>query len=162
MICSAALKQLHGPDFCDTERDDIEREKLNASGFKAKKPWELFTDRSVRWQLLTIILLNVAQQLNGINAVSLVSSVRVSVFLVYVVYLLSLLQIYFYTDYVFRQSGIPEDKIRYVTVGTGACECLTALTCVSHKAAAFINNKKQRHKQTLFCCSSTLQTHYFT
>lgn len=103
--CKKALKQLHGPNFCDAERDDIEKEKLNSTGVQAKKPWELFTDRSVRWQLLTIFLLNIAQQLNGINA------------------------IYFYADYVFRQSGIPEDKIRYVTVGTGACECLTALTC---------------------------------
>lgn len=41
------------------------------------------------------------------------------------------LQIYFYADYVFRQSGIPAEKIPYATVGTGACECITALTCVS-------------------------------
>lgn len=31
----------------------------------------------------------------------------------------------------FKQSGIPSDKIPYATVGTGACECITALTCVS-------------------------------
>ena len=43
----------------------------------------------------------------------------------------SLLQIYFYADYVFRQAGISEDKIPYTVVGTGACECITALTCVS-------------------------------
>ncbi|KAJ0041719.1 hypothetical protein NL108_007915, partial [Boleophthalmus pectinirostris] len=103
--CKNALKQLHGAEVYETEREDIEKEKLNSVGVRPKKPWELFSDRSVRWQLLTIILLNAAQQLNGINA------------------------IYFYADYVFRQSGIPEDKIRYVTVGTGACECLTALTC---------------------------------
>ncbi|XP_072288647.1 solute carrier family 2, facilitated glucose transporter member 11b isoform X2 [Eucyclogobius newberryi] len=103
--CKKALKQLHGTGFSETEREDIEKEKLNSAGVQAKKPWELFSDRSVRWQLFTIIVLNVAQQLNGINA------------------------IYFYADYVFRQSGIPEDQIRYVTVGTGACECLTALTC---------------------------------
>uniref|UniRef100_A0A665X2M5 Solute carrier family 2, facilitated glucose transporter member 11-like n=1 Tax=Echeneis naucrates TaxID=173247 RepID=A0A665X2M5_ECHNA len=42
---------------------------------------------------------------------------------------LDLCGIYFYADYVFKQSGIPEDKIPYVTVGTGACECITALTC---------------------------------
>ena len=53
----------------DAEREDIEKERDNLVGFKAKKPWELFTDRSVRWQLLTIMFLNVAQQLNGINAV---------------------------------------------------------------------------------------------
>uniref|UniRef100_A0AAV2MRP1 Major facilitator superfamily (MFS) profile domain-containing protein n=1 Tax=Knipowitschia caucasica TaxID=637954 RepID=A0AAV2MRP1_KNICA len=103
--CKKALWQLHGERFCEAELDDIQKEKLNLVGVQAKKPWELFSDRSMRWQLLTIILLNAAQQLNGINA------------------------IYFYADYVFRQSGIPEDQIRYVTVGTGACECLTALTC---------------------------------
>uniref|UniRef100_A0A8C1MMV0 Solute carrier family 2 member 11b n=1 Tax=Cyprinus carpio TaxID=7962 RepID=A0A8C1MMV0_CYPCA len=32
-------------------------------------------------------------------------------------------------DYVFTQAGIPADKIPYATVGTGACECITALTC---------------------------------
>lgn len=69
ILFHVALKQLHGAGFCDAERDDIEKEKLNTSGVQAKKPWELFTDCSLRWQLLTIILLNAAQQLNGINAV---------------------------------------------------------------------------------------------
>uniref|UniRef100_A0A8C2XLY6 Solute carrier family 2 member 11b n=1 Tax=Cyclopterus lumpus TaxID=8103 RepID=A0A8C2XLY6_CYCLU len=100
-----ALKQLHGTDACDGEREDIEKERNNLVDFQTKKPWQLFTDRSVRWQLVAIGLLNAAQQLNGINA------------------------IYFYADYLFRQSGIPTDKIPYVTIGTGACECITALTC---------------------------------
>ncbi|XP_015253865.1 PREDICTED: solute carrier family 2, facilitated glucose transporter member 11-like isoform X1 [Cyprinodon variegatus] len=103
--CKKALRQLHGLADSDGALEDIEKERNNLVGFQAKKPWELFGDRSLRWQLLTIILLNTAQQLNGINA------------------------IYFYADYVFRQSGIPIDKIPYATVGTGACECLTALTC---------------------------------
>ncbi|CAK6966610.1 solute carrier family 2%2C facilitated glucose transporter member 11b [Scomber scombrus] len=103
--CKKALKQLHGMASFDSEQEDIEKERNNLVGFKAKKPWELFTDHSVRLQLITIMLLNTAQQLNGINA------------------------IYFYADYVFRQAGIPDDKIPYATVGTGACECLTALTC---------------------------------
>lgn len=67
-VLPAALKQLHGAD-CDGEFEDIEKEKNNLAGFQAKKPWDLFTDRSVRWQLLTVMLLNTAQQLNGINAV---------------------------------------------------------------------------------------------
>ncbi|XP_040010798.1 solute carrier family 2, facilitated glucose transporter member 11b [Xiphias gladius] len=103
--CKKALKQLHGVSGWDVEQEDIEKEKANLAGFQAKKPWELFADCSLRWQLLTIMLLNTAQQLNGINA------------------------IYFYADYVFRQSGISDDKIPYATVGTGACECITALTC---------------------------------
>uniref|UniRef100_A0A8C8DYZ6 Solute carrier family 2 member 11b n=1 Tax=Oryzias sinensis TaxID=183150 RepID=A0A8C8DYZ6_9TELE len=105
--CKKALRQLHGAEDCHAALEDITKEKNNLAGFQAKKPWELFADRSLRWQLLTIILLNMAQQLNGINA------------------------IYFYADYVFKQSGIPDDKIPYATVGTGACECITALTCVS-------------------------------
>uniref|UniRef100_A0A8C7ZC62 Solute carrier family 2, facilitated glucose transporter member 5 n=1 Tax=Oryzias sinensis TaxID=183150 RepID=A0A8C7ZC62_9TELE len=103
--CKKALRQLHGAEDCHAALEDITKEKNNLAGFQAKKPWELFADRSLRWQLLTIILLNMAQQLNGINA------------------------IYFYADYVFKQSGIPDDKIPYATVGTGACECITALTC---------------------------------
>uniref|UniRef100_A0A667YR18 Solute carrier family 2, facilitated glucose transporter member 5 n=1 Tax=Myripristis murdjan TaxID=586833 RepID=A0A667YR18_9TELE len=105
--CNNALKQLHGEESCDSEREDMERERIIAAGVQAKKPWELFSDRSLSWQLLTILLLNSAQQLNGINA------------------------IYFYANYVFQQSGIPDDKIPYAAVGTGACECITALTCVS-------------------------------
>uniref|UniRef100_A0A8C4H887 Major facilitator superfamily (MFS) profile domain-containing protein n=1 Tax=Dicentrarchus labrax TaxID=13489 RepID=A0A8C4H887_DICLA len=102
--CKKALKQLHCADY-DCEWEDIEKERNNLVDFQAKKPWELLSDRSIRWQLLTIILLNAAQQLNGINA------------------------IYFYADYLFKQAGIPADTRPYVTVGTGACECITALTC---------------------------------
>lgn len=42
-----------------------------------------------------------------------------------------MLQIYFYADYVFAESGIPENKIPYVTLGAGLSELFTALTCVS-------------------------------
>uniref|UniRef100_A0A8C5UFS6 Major facilitator superfamily (MFS) profile domain-containing protein n=1 Tax=Malurus cyaneus samueli TaxID=2593467 RepID=A0A8C5UFS6_9PASS len=38
--------------------------------------------------------------------------------------------IYFYATYVFEQAGILAEKIPYVTLGTGVCECLTALSCV--------------------------------
>uniref|UniRef100_A0A8C6Q1X1 Solute carrier family 2 member 11b n=1 Tax=Nothobranchius furzeri TaxID=105023 RepID=A0A8C6Q1X1_NOTFU len=103
--CRKALVQLHGLAGSEGALKDIQAEKNNLVGFKARKPWELLADRSVRWQVITIILLNAAQQLNGVNAM------------------------YFYTQYVFQQSGIPTDKIPYATVGTGACECLTALTC---------------------------------
>uniref|UniRef100_A0A8D0C7J5 Solute carrier family 2 member 11b n=2 Tax=Scleropages formosus TaxID=113540 RepID=A0A8D0C7J5_SCLFO len=103
--CRKALRQLHGSGNYHEEREDMERERINALGIKPMKPWELFGDPSLSWQLTTVILLNCAQQLNGINA------------------------IYFYADYVFAQAGIPANKIPYATVGTGACECLTALTC---------------------------------
>ncbi|KAG9339586.1 hypothetical protein JZ751_023477, partial [Albula glossodonta] len=103
--CRKALKQLQSGDDFQREMEDMEKERISAMGIKPKKPWELFVDPSTRLQLITILILNSAQQLNGINA------------------------IYFYASYIFRQSGIPEEMIPYVTVGTGACECITALTC---------------------------------
>ncbi|KAK5604144.1 hypothetical protein CRENBAI_022471 [Crenichthys baileyi] len=72
--CKKALNQLHGLAGSDSVLDDIQREKNNLVGFKAKKPWELFADRSIRWQVITIIVLNAAQQLNGVNAGMLVES----------------------------------------------------------------------------------------
>ncbi|XP_068167457.1 solute carrier family 2, facilitated glucose transporter member 11b [Antennarius striatus] len=102
--CKKALKQLHGARY-EQELKDIEEEKKNLGSFKAKTAWEVMGDRSVRWQLIIICLLNAAQQLNGINA------------------------IYFYANYLFKEAGIPNDKIPYVTLGCGACECVTALTC---------------------------------
>ncbi|KAG1957923.1 solute carrier family 2, facilitated glucose transporter member 11b isoform X1 [Pimephales promelas] len=105
VACTKALTWFHGPDNYHGEKADIERERDCAIGIKPKKPWELFKDSSLRWQLLTLFVIHMSQQLNGINA------------------------IYFYADYVFTQAGIPDDKIPYATVGTGACECITALTC---------------------------------
>ncbi|XP_059921688.1 solute carrier family 2, facilitated glucose transporter member 11b [Gadus macrocephalus] len=103
--CEEALKRFNGLDHFEKEREDMESERILALGVQTLKPWELFKDRSLRWQLLTVFVINSAQQLNGINA------------------------IYFYADSVFRQCGIAADKIPYATVGTGACECITALTC---------------------------------
>uniref|UniRef100_A0A674JHE9 Solute carrier family 2, facilitated glucose transporter member 5 n=1 Tax=Terrapene triunguis TaxID=2587831 RepID=A0A674JHE9_9SAUR len=86
-------------------QDEYISECFALNGEKPKKPWQLFGDRSVKWQLITVIVMTMGQQLSGINA------------------------IYFYASYIFKQAGIPAEKIPYVTLGTGACECLTALTC---------------------------------
>uniref|UniRef100_A0A8C3IUS3 Solute carrier family 2, facilitated glucose transporter member 5 n=1 Tax=Chrysemys picta bellii TaxID=8478 RepID=A0A8C3IUS3_CHRPI len=106
MKCTKALKCFHGPLHYQEEMEDIQRERFALNGEKPKKPWQLFGDRSVKWQLITVIVMTMGQQLSGINA------------------------IYFYASYIFKQAGIPSEKIPYVTLGTGACECLTALTCL--------------------------------
>ncbi|XP_068594604.1 solute carrier family 2, facilitated glucose transporter member 11b [Brachionichthys hirsutus] len=102
--CKKALKQLHGANY-KKELDDIELERKSLGSVKTRTTWDVIRDGSIRWQLITIMLLHAAQQLNGINA------------------------IYFYANYLFKQAGIPVDKIPYVTLGCGACECITALTC---------------------------------
>ncbi|XP_031448251.1 solute carrier family 2, facilitated glucose transporter member 11-like isoform X4 [Phasianus colchicus] len=105
LSCAKALKRFHGSSQYQREMEDIQRECFALDGEKPKKPWQLFTDRAVRWQLVTVVVMTMGQQLSGINA------------------------IYFYATYVFEQAGISTEKIPYVTLGTGACECLTALTC---------------------------------
>ncbi|KAM8993271.1 solute carrier family 2, facilitated glucose transporter member 11-like isoform 6-T6 [Ara ararauna] len=105
LSCVKALKRFHGSSEYGREMEDIQRESFALDGVKAKKPWQLLTDRAVRWQLITVIVMTMGQQLSGINA------------------------IYFYATYVFEQAGISAEQIPYVTLGTGACECLTALTC---------------------------------
>ncbi|XP_017307572.1 solute carrier family 2, facilitated glucose transporter member 11b isoform X2 [Ictalurus punctatus] len=105
VACTTALQQLHGGEHFQVEMEDMQRERISAEGIKPLKPWQLFTECRNRWPLFIVILISTAQQLNGINA------------------------IYFYAEYVFREAGIPAENIPYVTLGTGACECITALTC---------------------------------
>ncbi|KAM9446484.1 solute carrier family 2, facilitated glucose transporter member 11b [Clarias gariepinus] len=100
--CTAALRWLHGAEHFQVEMEDMQRERISA---EAKKPWQVFTERGTRWPIFISIIICTAQQLSGINA------------------------IYFYAEYVFSEARIPAKNIPYVTVGTGACECITALTC---------------------------------
>ncbi|XP_069820197.1 solute carrier family 2, facilitated glucose transporter member 11-like isoform X2 [Dendropsophus ebraccatus] len=103
--CQKALRSFYGSHHYQMEMEDIQKESHALNGEKQKKILELFFDRSVKWQLITIIVANVGQQLCGINA------------------------IYFYAQYVFQKCGIPTENIPYVTLGTGVSECMTALTC---------------------------------
>ncbi|XP_069614760.1 solute carrier family 2, facilitated glucose transporter member 11-like isoform X1 [Ranitomeya imitator] len=103
--CQKALKSFYGSHNFQLEMEDIQKESHALKDEKQKKILELFFDQSVKWQLITIIVTNIGQQLSGINA------------------------IYFYAQYVFKKTGIPNENIPYVTLGTGVCECITAMTC---------------------------------
>ncbi|KAM5193897.1 solute carrier family 2, facilitated glucose transporter member 11-like [Mantella aurantiaca] len=103
--CQKALKTFHSPNHYQMEMDDIQKESQALNGEKPKKILELFVDRTIKWQLISVIICNIGQEFSGINA------------------------IYFYAEYVFKKTGIPEHNIPYVTLGTGVCECITALVC---------------------------------
>ncbi|XP_007908583.1 solute carrier family 2, facilitated glucose transporter member 11b [Callorhinchus milii] len=103
--CDRALKMLHDPSDYLSEKEDMEKEQAETQGEKPRQAREVLADRSIRWQLITSIVLNMGQQLSGINA------------------------IYFYATYVFKQAGIAQEYIPYAALGSGACECLTALSC---------------------------------
>ncbi|KAJ8379849.1 hypothetical protein SKAU_G00006270 [Synaphobranchus kaupii] len=96
--CIKALCRLRGCDVVHSEMEEIQQEQAAAMGTKAKGPWELLTDHSVRWQLLSVTVISSAMQLCGNDA------------------------IYFYASYVFQEAGISAEKIQYVTIGTGSCE----------------------------------------
>lgn len=42
-----------------------------------------------------------------------------------------LLQLYFYAFDIFRESGVPEDQMHYLSIGIGATELITVTLCVS-------------------------------
>uniref|UniRef100_A0A671N5J9 Solute carrier family 2, facilitated glucose transporter member 5 n=1 Tax=Sinocyclocheilus anshuiensis TaxID=1608454 RepID=A0A671N5J9_9TELE len=87
------------------ELDEILQEQNETKGERAKQLWELFTDRSVRWQLITVAVLSSVMQLCGNDS------------------------IYFYASYVFQEAGISAEQIQYVTIGTGMCEFTACILC---------------------------------
>lgn len=64
-----ALTRLRGCEVQSSELDEILQEQAEAKGVKPKQPWELFTDRSVRWQLISVTIVSSAMQLCGNDSV---------------------------------------------------------------------------------------------
>uniref|UniRef100_A0A8C1KVW8 Solute carrier family 2, facilitated glucose transporter member 5 n=1 Tax=Cyprinus carpio TaxID=7962 RepID=A0A8C1KVW8_CYPCA len=58
-----ALQRLQGCEVQREELDEILQEQNETKGERAKQPWELFTDCSVCWQLITVAVLSSAMQL---------------------------------------------------------------------------------------------------
>lgn len=69
-VCWAALRQLRGCEVQKAELDEMLQEQAEAEGRRAQRPWELFTDGSIRWQLISIAVLSSAMQLCGNDSVS--------------------------------------------------------------------------------------------
>ncbi|KAG8135710.1 hypothetical protein E2320_008709 [Naja naja] len=82
---------------------EIEEEKRSLASVKAVSVWQLLSDHSVRLQVLSVVVINMGMQLSGIDA------------------------IWFYTNAIFENAGIPDPDIPYTTVGTGAIEVVAGL-----------------------------------
>ncbi|MGH0151447.1 UNVERIFIED_CONTAM: hypothetical protein FKN15_024097 [Acipenser sinensis] len=63
--CLKALRRLRGSVDLSAEMDEMLEEQAAVKGERSKRPWELFQDRSVRWQLITVVVLSSAMQLCG-------------------------------------------------------------------------------------------------
>ncbi|XP_039628048.1 solute carrier family 2, facilitated glucose transporter member 11 isoform X1 [Polypterus senegalus] len=102
--CRKALQMLRGTNDIDKEMEEMQQEQAAITVERAMRPWELFRDRTVRYQLITVIVISSAMQLCGNDSM------------------------YFYASYVFQKAGIPSDKIQYYILITGGCELFMAVT----------------------------------
>ncbi|XP_035376356.1 solute carrier family 2, facilitated glucose transporter member 11-like isoform X2 [Electrophorus electricus] len=103
--CRKALQFLWGPGEYQKEIEEMLVEQEALRGQRNKTLWHLLKDRSVRWQLLTLVVLNEGIQFCGNPGISM------------------------FSFSIFQEAGIPVDKIRYVTLGVGISEMFTNLTC---------------------------------
>ncbi|NXK16507.1 GTR11 protein, partial [Arenaria interpres] len=103
--CISALQKLRGSEDLSVELEEMLAEQAAVKGQRAKNPWELLRNPALRWQVLSVVVLSSAMQLCGNDSM------------------------YFYAAYVFREAGIPQDKIPYVVIGTGSCELIASVTC---------------------------------
>uniref|UniRef100_A0A3B3WH09 Solute carrier family 2, facilitated glucose transporter member 5 n=1 Tax=Poecilia mexicana TaxID=48701 RepID=A0A3B3WH09_9TELE len=83
--------------YCCTE------EQRSLSSVETLSVWGLVLDDSVRWQVLSVVVINIGMQLSGIDA------------------------IWFYTNDIFKNAGIPVPEIQYTTAGTGIIEIIAGL-----------------------------------
>ncbi|KAM8962102.1 solute carrier family 2, facilitated glucose transporter member 11-like [Pelodytes ibericus] len=103
--CVSALQRLRGHCDLSSEMEEMLAEQAATTGQTPKSLLELIRDKSLRWQLLTIVVLSSAMQLCGNDSM------------------------YFYASYIFQEAGIPSETIQYVVIGTGSCEVITSLIC---------------------------------
>uniref|UniRef100_A0A8B9EXF0 Major facilitator superfamily (MFS) profile domain-containing protein n=1 Tax=Amazona collaria TaxID=241587 RepID=A0A8B9EXF0_9PSIT len=85
------------PDVQDVI-EEMKEEQQSLSSVEMVSVWQLLWDRSVHWQTLSVVVVNAGMQLSGIDA------------------------IWFYTNTIFENAGIPVSQIPYTTVGTGTTE----------------------------------------
>ncbi|KAL8198358.1 UNVERIFIED_CONTAM: Solute carrier 2, facilitated glucose transporter member 5 [Gekko kuhli] len=102
----AALKRLRGWDDVEDEMEEMRKEDQAEKAEGKMSVCALFTFRGLRWQLISIIVMMMGQQLSGINAV------------------------YYYADKIYESAGVNADDVQFVTAGTGAVNVVTTLLAV--------------------------------
>ncbi|RNA44260.1 Solute carrier family facilitated glucose transporter member 5 [Brachionus plicatilis] len=102
-----ALRSLRNRANVDSDIDEIQNEAKNSSQSQNVVSFgKLLTSKKLRWSLVTSLALQIAQQLCGINAV------------------------FFYSESIFRNSGIEDNYIQYAVLSTGVVNFITTIICV--------------------------------
>ncbi|NXT26735.1 GTR9 protein, partial [Syrrhaptes paradoxus] len=104
-VCRAtnALHQFLGTLDVQDVIEEMREEQQSLSSMEMVSVRQLLQDHSVRWQTLSVVVVNAGMQLSGIDA------------------------IWFYTNTIFENAGVPASQIPYTTVGTGAIEIVAGL-----------------------------------
>ncbi|CAF0953345.1 unnamed protein product [Brachionus calyciflorus] len=101
-----ALKRLRNSNDVSVEIEEMNNEAKETKSEESTSLKELFTSAELRWPLLTGLLLQLAQQLCGINA------------------------IFFYSEGIFRRASILDEHIQYAVFLTGLINVITTIICV--------------------------------
>ncbi|XP_053148391.1 solute carrier family 2, facilitated glucose transporter member 5-like isoform X6 [Hemicordylus capensis] len=98
-ICTV-LKKLRGSHYTEDEIEELYQEDYCEQEEKGMRVHKLLCSRGLRWPLLCSIIVIVGQQFSGVNVV------------------------YFYTDSIFKSTGIGDENVVYLSLGA---TCLTML-----------------------------------
>ncbi|XP_031734262.1 solute carrier family 2, facilitated glucose transporter member 9-like [Anarrhichthys ocellatus] len=98
-----ALKWYRAKCNIQAEIEEMQEEQRSLSSVETLSVWKLLLDDTVRWQVLSVMVINIGMQLSGIDA------------------------IWFYTNDIFDNAGIPAPEIPYTTAGTGIIEIIAGL-----------------------------------
>uniref|UniRef100_H3CII0 Solute carrier family 2, facilitated glucose transporter member 5 n=1 Tax=Tetraodon nigroviridis TaxID=99883 RepID=H3CII0_TETNG len=101
-----ALQRLRGWDDVEEELSEMRLEDQSEKAEGRLSVLSLLSQRSLRWQLVSIVVMNMGQQLSGVNA------------------------IYYYANSIYASAGVKLDDIQYVTVGTGAVNVFMTIAAV--------------------------------
>ncbi|KGL96940.1 Solute carrier family 2, facilitated glucose transporter member 5, partial [Charadrius vociferus] len=101
-----ALQKLRGWDDVDDEIEEMRQEDRSEKEEGQFSVLSLCTFRGLRWQLISIIVMMMGQQLSGVNAV------------------------FYYADRIFQSAGVDSNNVQYVTVSIGAINVVMTLLAV--------------------------------
>ncbi|KAM9256274.1 solute carrier family 2, facilitated glucose transporter member 5-like [Cariama cristata] len=101
-----ALRKLRGCDDVDDEIEEMRQEDQSEKEEGHFSVCSLCTFRGLRWQLISIIVMMMGQQLSGVNAV------------------------FYYADRIFLSAGVDSSNVQYVTVSIGAVNVVMTLLAV--------------------------------
>ncbi|XP_033938913.1 solute carrier family 2 member 9, like 1 isoform X1 [Pseudochaenichthys georgianus] len=103
--CKKALQSLWGQGDYEKEMDEMLAEQEAIDAAPPKTPLQLLRDRTIRWQLLTMFIIYLSNQLSGMSTINT------------------------FSFDIFLKAGLPRDQIRYVTLCLGVSEIITSIAC---------------------------------